>query len=346
MTKSAQIHLLHSRSATPLDETDRPTVNESHARLGIVPVGYALEGRLASSSSSSLGIRGMRALPYLARPVEPAIAKLHAPFFWGVAVATFAMGVGLTTAYIWWRSTPTIVLTPIAVAATAKAVITPAIVKPEPITMGSSDIPAALPVSIAPPVTEVATPAPAVNSLAPPTSTVSTIPPASLAPIPLPSMATMVPASSTVNPPPTMVASSVPRPVSDAKNQPNATPTATVVATPYNPTVITSTPVAVVSRAAPILIKPAVQPTKPREDASPILRTPAGSAAIPYVTMKRSALGVDALSTTAVVVTDKKTGLPHSYKLGDDIPGIGLLRMIDPATSTLITAQRAIRLED
>lgn len=279
----------------------------------------------------------MSALPYVGRRVEPEPVKSNASQYWGMAVATLLIGTGLTGAYMWGRSIP-VISVPVAVSPAPKVVIAPPVaVLVTPINLSSPE-PAATPM---------------VSAVMSPT-TVTASPAATLSPIPLPSMAKVVPPASkmqqptpidkpTVVPPPPSVSVTKVFPATDPKVM---APTATVVATPYKPTVITSTPTTAVSRPQSMLIKPTSPAVKPREDISPILRAPVGSAAIPYVTLKRSALGVDALSTTTVVVTDKKTGLPHAYKLGDDIPGIGVLRMIDPATSTLITAQRAIRLED
>ena len=355
MNKTAQIHLLHSRSAASFDDGDRPATHKSKASLGIVPTGYALERRPAMLALPSPSLRGMSALPYVGRRVEPEPVKSNASLYWGMAAATLLIGTGLTGAYMWGRSIP-VISVPVAVSPAPKVVLPPPVaVLVTPINLSSPE-PAVTSIPLLPQVSNEANltaATPVVSAVTSPT-TVTASPAATLSPIPLPSMAKVVPPASkmqqptpinkpTVVPPPPSVSVTKVFPTPDPKVM---APTATVVATPYKPTVITSTPTTAVSRPQSMLIKPTSPTVKPREDTSPILRAPVGSAAIPYVTLKRSALGVDALSTTTVVVTDKKTGLPHAYKLGDDIPGIGVLRMIDPATSTLITAQRAIRLED
>jgi hypothetical protein len=84
-------------------------------------------------------------------------------------------------------------------------------------------------------------------------------------------------------------------------------------------------------------------------EVSPILaKRPAvgASAIIPYVTIKRADAGVEALDVNRVVIASKETGAPISYALGNMIPGMGVLKMIDPATSTIITDTTAIRLID
>jgi hypothetical protein len=47
-----------------------------------------------------------------------------------------------------------------------------------------------------------------------------------------------------------------------------------------------------------------------------------------------------------ITFASKETGAPISYALGNMIPGMGVLKMIDPATSTIITDTTAIRLID
>jgi hypothetical protein len=82
-------------------------------------------------------------------------------------------------------------------------------------------------------------------------------------------------------------------------------------------------------------------------ESSPILaKKVSAGAAIPYITMKRSAAGVEALDVSRVVIASKETGAPITYTAGSTIPGMGVLRMIDPATSTIITDTKAIRLID
>lgn len=84
-------------------------------------------------------------------------------------------------------------------------------------------------------------------------------------------------------------------------------------------------------------------------EASPILakrQAVGASAAIPYVTMKRADAGVEALDVNRVVIASKEKGAPISYALGNTIPGMGVLKMIDPVTSTIITDTKAIRLID
>lgn len=62
--------------------------------------------------------------------------------------------------------------------------------------------------------------------------------------------------------------------------------------------------------------------------------------------MTRDSLGVEAMSSTSIILRDKVTGAPKSYSVGEYIPGMGTLRMIDPNTSTLISNERAVRLTD
>jgi hypothetical protein len=140
--------------------------------------------------------------------------------------------------------------------------------------------------------------------------------------------------------PPSTATTNAPSPAQVAKPAPApASPNPPLPPQAAAPAAKPATPIATIA-------KPMVAPTANIIASAPMVQRPPAGGAIPLKTMSREALGLEAMSGTSIVIRDKVNGAPRSYSIGDDIPGLGVLRLIDPNTSTIITAERAVRLTD
>jgi len=313
-----------------------------------------------------------RHLPSSRQPYQPeyAITTIEAtatvtkanngPIYAAIGALVSFFLLGMTSAYFLGQASnrPAASATPPLAKAQAPLAATPAIVEMSGVPHGApsaalaaSVLPPSIPMLATPPPSQVAivhfpnqqvhvapvgpimvappppSPSPPVASVAQTQATVQAAGPAIAIAAPV----------TTVNPVPKLVSAQVTAP------PPIVKPMAAQVSVP---TIAKPLPAPVISAPPAAVPKPIGLPVRERVATSPILQKPAAGGAIPLQTITRAALGLEALSSTIVVLRDPLTGAPRSYTLGDDIPGLGVLRMIDPMAQTLITAERAVRLID